>query len=145
MNIFKALYCNQYYELKPKGKGAAARTNGTRLLAVGIALNIITIVIFMMIFSEDFTDAFGDMITDVFGRRSGRSIGRVVALIPFLIALPLVRYTLGTESNYNALIAEFESLSPEEQKQVSQKGLYYFIISMGAIILAVILTFVFLT
>lgn len=145
MNIFKALYCNQYYELKPKGKGAAARTNGTRLLAVGIALNIITIVVFMMIFSGYFTDAFGDMVTDIFGRRSGRSLGRVIALIPFLIALPLIRYTLGTEANYNTLIAGFESLSPEEQKRVSTKGLYYFIISMGAFILALILAFIFLT
>ncbi|MCE7996724.1 MAG: hypothetical protein HEP71_32490 [Roseivirga sp.] len=144
MNVFKALYCNQYYELKPKGKEAAARTNGTRLLAVGIALNIITVVIFMMVFSEDFTDAFGDLITDIFGRRSGRSVGKVVALIPFLISLPLIRYTLGKESNYNALIAEFESLSAEEQKKVSNKGLYYFIISMGAICLGVVLIFIFL-
>lgn len=145
MNVFKALYCNQYYELKPKGKEAAARTNGTRLLAVGIALNIITVVVYIMIFSEDFTDAFGDLITDTFGRRSGRSVGKFVALIPFLISLPLIRYTLGKESSYDALIAEFESLSAEEQKQVSNKGLYYFFVSMGVFMLAVVLIFIFLT
>lgn len=99
MNIFIALYCNQYYELKPQGKEAAARTNGTRLLAVGIALNIITIVVYIMIASEGFTDAFGDLITDIFGRGFGRSVGKLIALIPFLVSLLLIRYTPGTESN----------------------------------------------
>lgn len=144
MNVFKALYCNQHFELKPQGKEAAARTNGTRLLAVGIALNVITLVVFMMVVSEDFTDSFGDLVSDIFGRRSGRSFGKFIALIPFLISLPLIRYTLGREGACNELIAEFEALSADGQKRVSKKGLSYFLMPLGAFILAVILAFIFL-
>ncbi len=144
MNVFKALYCNQYYELKPQGKEASARSNGTRLLTVSVALNIITLVVLIMVFSEDFTDAFGDLIKDVFGRRTGRSVGKIVALIPFLISLPLIRYTLGRESSYNMLIAEFEELPEETRKQISKKGLQYFIASMVAMGLSVVLIFIFL-
>lgn len=144
MNIFKALYCNQYYELKPQGKEASARSNGTRLLTVSMALNIITLVVVIMVFSEDFTEAFGDVIKDVFGRRTGRSVGKIVALVPFLISLPLIRYTLGRESSYNALIKYFEGLSPEAQKRISKKGLQYFVMSMVAMALSVVLIFIFL-
>ncbi len=130
MNVFKAVYCNQYYELKPKGKEDSARSNGTRLLIVSTALNIILIVVLAMVISEDFLDAFTDLIEDIFGRRRGRSIGRLVAIVPFIIVLPIVRYTLGTESSYNSTISEFESLSDQDQLVVSKKGLRYFIGSL---------------
>ncbi len=144
MNLLKAVYCNQYSELKPKGKEAAARTNGTRLLAVGLALYIILAVVLLMVISESFADGFTDLIEDTFGRRRGRSIGKFVALIPFLISLPLIRYTLGREDAYNQMIAEYETLGAEEQKRISSKGLYFFLGSLAAFAIAFIMIFIFL-
>jgi hypothetical protein len=144
MNVFKALYCNQYYELKPKGKGDAAKLNGSRLLAVCLAIDLILLVVILMVLSGDFADAFGDLIKDIFGRRTGRTVGKVLALIPFLIFLPLIQYTLGTDASYNKTISEFESLSPEEQKRVSKKGLVFSIISFANLFVAVALGLIFL-
>lgn len=144
MNVFQALYCNQYFELKPKGREAEGRSYGTRLLTITIGLNIITLVVLAMVVSADFTDAFADTVTDFFGRRSGRSVGQLLALIPFLIALPIVRYTLGRKQSYKALISRFEVLSAERQKQVSQRGLYYFKASLIIFLIAVVLVFLFL-
>ena len=144
MNVLKAVYCNQYFELKPKGKEDAARTNGTRLLAVGLALYMILLVVILMVMSEDIADGFSDLIEDIFGRRRGRSIGRVVALIPFLISLPLVRYTLGREDVYKNVIAEFESHSEEQQKQISKKGLVFFLGSLAGFGIAFALALIFL-
>jgi len=144
MNVFQALYCNQYYELKPKGKEAAARINSNRLLGISLSINLILLVVIIMVFSADLTDAFSDLVRDIFGSRQGRTIGKIIALIPFLIFLPLVQYTIGTQTNYNKLIARFESFSPYEQKAVSTKGLYYFIASMVGLFIAVALALIFL-
>ena len=84
-----------------------------------------------MVLSDDFTSSFTDVIEDIFGRKRGRYIGKMVALVPFLIGLPIARYTLGKESTYQSFIAEYEALSTEQQKSISKKGLYYFIASLG--------------
>ena len=144
MNALKALYCNQYYELKPKGKEASARDNGTRLLTVSVALNIIFLVVLMMVFSEGFVDAFEDILKDIFGRRRSRSLGKFVALIPFLISYPLIRYTLGRQESYDSLIEYFDQLSPDAQKRISKKGLNYFIASMIGFAVAFALIMIFL-
>lgn len=144
MNVFQALYCNQYYELKPKGKEAAARVNSNRLLGISLSINLILLVVLLMLASPDFTDAFGDLVRDVFGRRQGRTVGKIIALVPFVIFLPLVQFTIGTQSNYDKLIVKFEALSDVEQKAISNKGLYYFIASMLGVFVAVALALIFL-
>ena len=144
MNVLKALYCNQYYELKPKGKEVSARTNGTRLLTISVSLNIILVVLVIMVLSDGFADAFSDTIKDVFGRRRARSVGKIVALIPFLLSYPFIRYTLGREETYDKLIQSFGQLSPEKQKETSKKGLYYFIASLIGFAVAMALIPIFL-
>ncbi|WP_420385368.1 hypothetical protein [Roseivirga sp.] len=144
MNILQALYCNQYYELKPKGKEAAARVNGNRLLGIALAFNFILLVILTMLASPDFTDAFSDMVRDIFGRRQSRTVGKLIALIPFLIFLPLVQFTIGRQSTYDRLIARFELMPESNKKQISRKGLVYFITSMLGFVAAVVLSLIFL-
>ena len=144
MNIFQALYCNQYYELKPKGKEAAARINANRLLGISLSLNFISLVVLIMVISPDFADAFGDLIRDIFGQRQGRTVGKIIALVPFLIFMPLVQFTMGIQTRYDQLISRFDALSSSEQKSVSNKGLYYFIASMVGIFAAIALILIFL-
>lgn len=145
MNVLKALYCNQYYELKPKGKEQAARTNGNRLLGISLSLNLIFLVVLVMVISPDFADAFGDLIKDIFGRKPARSVGKLVALIPFLIFLPLVQYTIGTQSSYDQTIRSFEQMSEADQKRVSKKGLIYFVLSMISLFVSAGLAMAFLS
>jgi len=143
MNLLKAVYCNQYYELNPKGKGDAARSNGTRLLAVSLVIDFILLAMLCMVISPDLADAFGDLLQDVFGRRQGRMAGKFVVLIPFLIFLPLVRYTLGTESSYQSTISQFEAQSAEQQKRISKKGLIFVVISMANLFVSLALGLIF--
>lgn len=144
MNVLQALYCNQYYELKPKGKEAAARVNGNRLLGIALAFNFILLIVLAMLASPDFADAFGDVVRDIFGRRQSRMVGKIIALIPFLIFLPLVQFTIGRQSTYDQLIDRFESMTESDKKQISKKGLVYFIASMLGFVAAVVLALVFL-
>ena len=143
MNVFKALYANQYYELKPKGKASAARSNGSRLLGICLAIDFLLLAVIVMAISPDLADAFEDLIKDIFGRRQSRTVGKVVVLIPFLIFLPLVHFTLGTRSGYDRIIKEFESLSADQQKQPSKKGLVFAIVSFANIFVAAALALLF--
>ena len=143
MNVFKALIANQYYELKPKGKEAAARVNGARILGICLSINLILLAVIAMVISPDLADAFGDLIKDVFGRRQGRTVGKIVVLIPFLIFLPLVHFTLGSESGYQRTIEEFEAFSADQQKRISKKGLVFAIVSFANLFVATALALIF--
>ena len=143
MNVFKALFANQYYELKPKGKEAAARLNGSRILGICLAIDFILLVVIAMVISPDLADGFSDLIKDIFGRRQGRTVAKVVVLIPFLIFLPLVNYTLGSETGYGKIIKEFESLSADQQAKVSKKGLVFAIVSFANMFVATALALIF--
>ena len=143
MNVLKALYANQYYELKPKGKEAAARTNGTRILGLCLSIDFILLAVVVMVISPELADAFSDLIKDIFGRRQGRQVAKVVVLVPFLIFLPLVRYTLGTATSYASIIAEFESKPEAAQKRISKKGLVFAIVSFANLFVAAALALIF--
>ena len=96
-------------------------------------LIFLLLAVIVMAISPDLADAFGDLIKDIFGRRQSRTVGKVVVLIPFLVFLPLVHFTLGTRSGYDRIIKEFESLSADQQKQTSKKGLVFAIVSFANI------------
>lgn len=142
MNLLQALYCNQYHELKPKGKAYAGRANGTGLVTVALLLNTFELLFLIAIIYPPFADGVGDLIIDIFGRRNGRGVGKILALIPFLIIFPIVKYTLGRDDNYNRLIERFEALRPEEQERVSKKGLYYFFVSLGLLVIPLLYVFI---
>ena len=145
MNVFKALYCNQYFELAPKGKADQAKFYGTRLLTVAVVINVITLAVLLMIASADFLDWWDDLLKDIFGRRRARQVGMIVALIPFLVVYPIVRFTLGREESYEATIQKFEEQSGADRKRISKKGLIYFLISIGAGLASFVLALLFLT
>ncbi|WP_406684624.1 DUF3784 domain-containing protein [Seonamhaeicola sp. MEBiC1930] len=127
MNVFKALYCNQYYELEPQGKADTAKKMGTVLNAVAIMLILLSIFFLLLTFVPDFERELNKMFKSAFGRRSGRAVGKFVGLAIVALAFPVIRYTLGTEKSYQNIIAEFKSKSAEEQAQISKKGLQFFI------------------
>ncbi len=97
-----------------------------------------------MNFIPDFADAFADSIKDVFGRKNGRALGKIVAVIPFLIFLPLVRYTLGTQKSYQSTINQFENQSKDSQRKISRRGLIFAIVSFASLFIATTLAMIFL-
>lgn len=146
MNVFKALYCNQYYELEPKGKADTAKKMGTILNAVAIMLILLSIFFLLVVIIPDFDRALNKMFKSAFGRRSGRAVGKFIGLIIVALAFPIVRYTLGTERSYNKTINEFKSKSAQEQEAISKRGLKFFInvaIFLGVSFLAVVVKLVF--
>ena len=66
----------------------------------------------------------------------------MVVLVPFLIFLPLVRYTLGTTTSYASIIAEFESKPEVAQKRISKKGLVFAIVSFANLFVAAALALI---
>jgi len=138
MNIFKQLYCNQYYELKPKGKAASAMANGTGLVTVALALYALALYFILTLISHDFRDLVEDFLENVFGRSSGRTIGRIIAGVIFVVFYFLVKHTLGNKVNFEKTIAEFEALDESDQKKISKNGLIFFVSSIGVFVIGLV-------
>ena len=130
MNPLKRIYCNQYYELKAKGKAHMAMSMGTKL--AGIALVFVTLGLFYFLLGAwpGFNDGFDDLSKDLFGRRSGRLVGKFVAGLFFLVCYFLVRFTLGRKSSYERTIAEFDALDQATREGISKSGLIIFVASV---------------
>ena len=135
MNILKQLYCNQYYELKPKGKGESALENGTALVSIMLVLIALAIFFILVSIFPNMEDRFEDL----FGHRSGKTIGRFIAAVFFIICYISVKLTLGKKEAFNKTITEFEALDRLAQKRISQNGLVYFISSIGLFVVSLIL------
>ncbi|MCP4122322.1 MAG: hypothetical protein GY751_11260 [Bacteroidetes bacterium] len=138
MNVFKSLYCNQYYELKPKGKAHAARQNGTGLVTVGILFNLFVLLRIIALIIPEAGEVIVDSIDSVFGNLSGRSTGKIIALIPMGLIYFIVRHTLGNKINYDRMITSFETLDAQTQKRISDKGRNYFFISLGLLVIPIV-------
>ncbi|WP_412983970.1 hypothetical protein [Pontimicrobium sp. IMCC45349] len=139
MNVFKALYCNQYYELKPQGKEDTAQKMGTILSTIALVLFLLSAFFLLMTFMPDFEKELYRFFKSAFGRRTGKAIGKFAGILCLLIGYPIIKFTVGTNKSYNTTITEFNNKSIEEQKQISKKGLKFFVSSVAIIIIVVII------
>jgi Mn2+/Fe2+ NRAMP family transporter len=128
----KAIYCNQYYELKPKGKEDLVKEYGTALSTVAVMLVLFAIYMTAISLFPDVEKVSRDIIKDIFGLQTGKSAGKILGLFLVFVSWPIVRFTVGTEQSYQSIIAEFDQLDAEEQQKVSKFGLWSFI---GAVII----------
>ena len=143
MNPFKALYCNQYYELEPKGKGNTAKKMGTILSTIALVLFLFSLFFLLITFFPDIEKDMDKFFRNAFGRRTGRAIGKFIALALFVIAYPLIRVTLGTEKSYQKTITRFNSKTQLEKEQISKKGLVFFVSSIITVVITIIVVMVF--
>ncbi len=143
MNILKQLYCNQYYELKPKGKGDSALGNGTALVTITLVMLILGLLFLLVALVPDFSDSMEDLLEDIFGRRGGRSIGVIIAGVTFVIIYLGIKYTLGKKENFEKLIIQFEALDEVDQKRISKNGMTFFLTGLGIFVLSVLLMMIF--
>lgn len=141
MNPFKALYWNQYYELKQKGKAHVARKQGTLLATIATVLFIFGVFILLIVFVPDFEKEMNRFLRRSFGRNAGRAIGKISALLLILIIYPIINFTIGSSKSYYQNIVKLSLLSKDEQKEISKKGLKFFISSviiMGVAMIAIL-------
>ena len=138
MNLIDKLYYSQYYELKQKGKAAAARKTANTLVTVAFLAHFFVLMTLLVILFPDLGDAISDFNKDIFGRRNGRLAGMVFAGIPMGIIYWVVVKTIGSESNYESIIAEGQLLSEDQQQATIKSGLIYFIGSLISIIIPIL-------
>jgi hypothetical protein len=125
MNVFEALICNQYAELKLKGKGPSAKINGVMLIALSWLLYFISFLFLLNLLGFDAFKAISRH------GLSGRSTGKLLGALLLAVFYALVHFLYGRQQKFDAIIQQFDSLSEMEQKAVSKKGLYYFLGSFG--------------
>jgi hypothetical protein len=129
MNPLKAIYWNQYYELKQKGKAHVARKQGTLLVTIAITLIIFSIFYLLMVLVPDFEKETNRFLKRSFGRNLGRSIGKILAILLIIIIYPIINFTIGSTKTYHDNIVKSSLLlSADEQKELSKKGLKMFIL-----------------
>ena len=138
MNLLRAVYCNQYAELKKNGRDASkARTNGTILISAMIILNIMTAILLLASFASS-SESFKTI--NRFFRQfgNGRSTGRLLAIFLFILITPVIYGIFGRKSFFEKTVSSFEELSPSEQKKVEKKGLVYVLVSVGVFLVSFI-------
>lgn len=129
MNLLKAIYWNQYYELKQKGKAHVARKQGTLLVTIAIVLFIFSIFFLLMVFVPDFEKDSNRFLRKSFGRNSGRAIGKIGAILLILVIYPIINFTIGSSKvYYDSIVKSSLLLSADEQKAMSKKGLKSFLL-----------------
>ncbi len=138
MNVFKALYCNQYYELEPKGKADMAKKIGTILLTIALVILLLALFFLLIAFFPDVERDLDKCFKRTFGNSNGKFIGRFVGLLLFAGVYPLIRYTIGKESNYQNIITEFNTKSKTEKANISRKGLWFFISAIVFLVISLI-------
>jgi len=138
MNLFKTIYCNQYFELEPKGKAHEAQKMGTILSTIVLVLFMLSLFFISITFFPDFEKEMDRFFKKLFGRTSGRFIGKLVGLLLFVASYPIIRFTVGAASSYKKTIARFNLKSQKEKEQISKKGLWFF---MSAVITVLIILF----
>lgn len=138
MNIFKAIYCNQYFELKQKGKEVQARYNGTILTSIALVLILFGTYIFLITWFPDIERAINRAIRKVVGRTTGRMMGKLIAFVFMVISYVVIRWTIGTQRNYEQLITTFDKMPIHDQEKISKKGLKAFIGTIVFIVISLI-------
>ena len=139
MNLFKAIYCNQYFELKPKGKENSAKKNGTVLSAIALLLYFFSVFFILLLLFPDLGREIEGVFKDVFGRRAGRMAAKISVGVIMVLCFLIVKFTLDKDSVYNKTITEFESMSCEQQANISKQGLIFFVTSIVLIIVSLII------
>lgn len=128
----KAIYCNQYFSLKPRGKVGLAREYGTALSTVAVMLVLFALYMTTISLFPGVEKTAHELIKDIFGFKTGQSAGQILGLFLVFVSWPIVRFTVGTAESYQNTIEQFLKLSAEEQQKVSKYGIGCF---MGSVII----------
>jgi Ca2+/Na+ antiporter len=137
MNIFKQLYCSQYYELKPKNLEESARKYGTNLLTIAFVFYSLSISFLLVVIFPNFKDFVENILKEVFGRKGSRTIGQIIAAIYFVFCYFVVKMTLGNKKRYEKVISEFILLDDYTQQKFCKNSLFFFITSIALFVVSI--------
>ncbi len=139
MNVFEAIYCSQYNELKKTGRDPLkGRTNGTILIAAMLTLLLIAAVVLVGRFSSQ-----GSALAHFFLRigLSGRSVGKVLAFGLIAATAGILHFTIGSPAAYAKMIARWEQMSDDVLKAAAKKALIAFVTVFVLFLIAMLMVF----
>lgn len=139
MNPFQKLICNQYYELKQKGKEDVAKKQSVILSTIMLVILLLGTFMFLFAVFPSFEDKMRRLKKDIFGSYGGKSIGKLMVIVLFLISYPIIKITVGTEKYYHKTITYFNSLSSLEKEIISKKGIYSFFYTILFAVISVVI------
>ena len=122
MDLFKTLYCYQYYRLNKEGKEGNAQIMGNILSAIAFLLIVLSVYFLFVALFPDFEKDMMQELTKLFGRSSGKLFGKKILFVVFIAAYPLMKYIYGTDEAYKKTILEFNTYSEIEKSKLAKKG-----------------------
>ncbi|MFK7771180.1 MAG: hypothetical protein AB8F94_03535 [Saprospiraceae bacterium] len=132
MNLFESFYAGLYYSRKKEGMTVSGSPfSGNLLLAISLFMLTASILGMLALAFPSLGDAFSGLLKDTFGRKGGKRIGKIIAIFGVALFYPFVRYTVGTDYNYQKIIRSCDALSEEEFQKVAKKGTTFMGISLG--------------
>lgn len=139
MNIFQAIYCNQYAELKRNGRDVSkARKNGILLITAMLVLDLFLLMMLINIFADD--SSIGITIKKLFSQLpTGRQSGRLIGIVLFVIVVSMVYVTVGRKEYFNKSILRFEALDEPMQKDIEKKATIFVFGSIGLLFILLML------
>jgi hypothetical protein len=140
MTFLEALYGSQYYEISQQGKdGGKGRLNANLFLSAFVILIILDSIL-MIMFIPGFGESFNKALTHIFGYGNGKAMGKLLA-IPLLAGIYfLVSRTVGSEANFKMHVDNFLRQPDEVKKKANKKLLLPFLILLGILFLASMLS-----
>jgi hypothetical protein len=136
MTFFEALYGSQYWEIKQQGKdGNKGRLNANLFLSAFIILILMDSML-VLFFIPGTYDSITYSLTRIFGYGNGKSAGKLLA-IPLMAGLYfLTSRTVGSQANFKMHVDRFLKRPDEEKKAANKKLLTPFLILLGVLFLA---------
>jgi hypothetical protein len=136
--IIESIYGYQYEELVQNGKdGNKARQAGNLLVSA-----FIIVFLFLLLLTAARIPGVNDSLNHVFhkafGYSSGKSIGRLLAIPLLAIIYFIVKYLIGSETQFKKYVDAFASY-PEEEKKNSMKRIMVPFMGMLALMLVLAL------
>lgn len=132
MTFLQALYGSQYAEITQRGKdGAKGRFNGNIFLAAFVILLLITIIALAVTISPSLSRSFTSAAERIAGYNSGKTTGKLLAIPVMALCYFIISRTIGSETNYNRIIAEFNQLPAEQRSKANKKVLIPFFIVLA--------------
>ena len=129
MNIFKALICLDYYNLRRQNRAREAGSGSVHRIGIAWICNILTLIggYFIYFKLHNQPDVVYDTLFQLhYYELAGRVIMIVILSIVYLIAFTI----FGDKQTIQTTLKKYISLEPEVQEKIAKKGKRYFNISL---------------
>lgn len=134
MNFFQYLFCNQYAEINDRGGNTRKAQFNTILLST--VLITLYIVIAFVVYDRFYPGFLEKHFSS--GYANGKTAGKFLAAVIGLAVFFVLKILIGTKRWYDKTVEQFTGMLPDEQKQISKKGIRYFFIAALPVIVFIL-------